>query len=799
MTWVNFAILGVGGGLVSVPIILHFMMQPKPKPLAFPAMRFLKKMQSTNRTQMRLRHFLLLLFRCLLIALAALALAGPSVATNDFGNWLTLGGIGLSGLLVGGVLALAFFRRQKNWLLLGVLGALFLGHLVYGGWAASQLLGSDSARLIGDDQAPVAALIVIDTSPRMDYRSENQTRLEKAQELARWLLTQFPLDSQVCVMATDGDTPFFSVDVPAADRRIETLEIEFSGNTIPATVNDGFDLLSKASQERKELYIITDMTEQSWAGENPNLLLKKLNKQEETSVYVLDVGIENPMNFSLGELTLAESEIMPGGQLSVNTSVQRVGPAEQRSVTMSIEKPTPPLPVIRDGAAVFPETTFAPQTVTKDIRENSSVDANFTFGQELAVGTYHGKVSIEGSDGLPVDDERFFTFRVSEKKQALIVHAEGVEPAVLEAILAPSSRPARFNVEVIEQAKLSNIESLKPFDSVYLLDPAPLGDANWARLEAYVRQGGGLGVFLGYNATQGVSAHPDFTSPAAQRLLTGRLDKHRFDDSDDLFLSPGELSHPIFQLIRLQPTNVLWNRFSIKKYWSIEPDESEETEPTQTLLSFGNREPAVRERAIGAGRVIVMTTPITEYGYVEGRDAWNRLFVLTNDPVPGFLLLRGITSYLAQSDVDSLNIEIGEVATFENDLREFPESYFAFSPQPEKPPTTVNANESKIRFKFTDRPGQYRLKEKFDGQGELLLRGFSVNVPPAATNLTRLQLDQLDSFLGADRYQLARERTELERQQGTQRRGQEFYPLIVLMIAVMMAVEYLMSNRFYAS
>ena len=54
----------------------------------------------------------------------------------------------------------------------------------YGGWSATKLLGSDSADLLGDSQAPVAALIVIDTSPRMQYRSENQTRLDVAKETA---------------------------------------------------------------------------------------------------------------------------------------------------------------------------------------------------------------------------------------------------------------------------------------------------------------------------------------------------------------------------------------------------------------------------------------------------------------------------------------------------------------------------------------------------------------------------------------------------------------------------------------
>ena len=111
--------------------------------------------------------------------LVAVALAGPSVASNEFGNWLTLGGIGFSGLIVAGVLAFALYGKSSKRLLVAILIVLLLGHLAYGGWAASKLLTSESTQLLGDAQAPVAALIVIDTSPRMEYVSENSTGLGK--------------------------------------------------------------------------------------------------------------------------------------------------------------------------------------------------------------------------------------------------------------------------------------------------------------------------------------------------------------------------------------------------------------------------------------------------------------------------------------------------------------------------------------------------------------------------------------------------------------------------------------------
>ena len=86
MTLLNGLILGLGGILLAIPIILHFLMQPKPKLMTFPALKFIQKKQIKNRRQMRVRHIVLLLLRCLLILAIAAALAGPTVAAGSFGT-----------------------------------------------------------------------------------------------------------------------------------------------------------------------------------------------------------------------------------------------------------------------------------------------------------------------------------------------------------------------------------------------------------------------------------------------------------------------------------------------------------------------------------------------------------------------------------------------------------------------------------------------------------------------------------------------------------------------------------------
>ena len=76
------AILIAGAALVGLPILLHLIMKQEPKRLTFPAFRFLTQKLKTNQRKLRLRHFILLALRMLLIALFCLALYQPTLLSE---------------------------------------------------------------------------------------------------------------------------------------------------------------------------------------------------------------------------------------------------------------------------------------------------------------------------------------------------------------------------------------------------------------------------------------------------------------------------------------------------------------------------------------------------------------------------------------------------------------------------------------------------------------------------------------------------------------------------------------------
>ena len=103
-----------------------------------------------------------------------------------------------------------------------------------------------------------------------------------------------------------------------------------------------------------------------------------------------------------------------------------------------------------------PGSYLAEQSATVEIRENSSAQVPFQFSESLPVGTYHGRIEIEGQDGLAIDDQRFFTIRVSPAWKILVVRPEGVSPQNLLSYDRSNGSPGVGNFDLRLQQSFAN-------------------------------------------------------------------------------------------------------------------------------------------------------------------------------------------------------------------------------------------------------------------------------------------------------------------------------------------------------
>ncbi len=781
MAFVNLSLV-LGTLLIGVPILLHLVMRQKPRKLVFPAIRFIQKRHESNRRTLRLRHWLLLLLRCLAIALAALALARPSVSSSLFGNWLAITALGAFLLLIGALLLAGLLTRQSRPLLLG-LG--IVGAAVLAGFLAMLVgtLREHDGSLIGDREAPVAAVMLIDSSPRMQYRHENLTRLEQTQEMADWMVRQLPADSRVAVLDSRAITPVFSIDLAAARKTIQRVSTAGAPRELQQLFKTALQLLAQSSLKRKEIYIFTDLAAAAWQVDDLASWQREWEQASEVALYLIDVGVEAPRNCALGDLQLSGETLPENSRLTVSTTISCVGPGGKRAIELYVEDVDPTLPLVRDGEVVLPPSRVAGRQEV-ELADNGSQTVDFVV-PGLALGTRHAEIRLVGPDALMVDNIRYLTVVVRPPWLVLVVAPNDVNTSAFVEAIAPyplrAANRAAYECLVIPVDEITN-HSLADFAAVVLLDPTPLASTAWEQLGTYVRDGGQLALMLGAQAGDGSS----FNVAEAAALMPGRLGRQYRVSGRDVYLAPHSYDHPILREFRSFASSVPWDQFPVFKYWHLQQLATE----TQVVLRYGNNQPALLERSVGRGTVLTMTTPITELQRPRGRQAWNEL--AGPDDWPRFILVNQLMQYLTQHEVGQYDFSTGQTVVLPNRSDEQPSRYLLFAPHGESQP--VQARDDKLTITMTEMPGTYRLKGDRDGP---VSRGFSVNLPLRASLLERTNKAELDKLLGADRYQLARDRELIERQQGRQRAGREFFPLLMVILALTLILEQLLANRFY--
>lgn len=710
MTFVHVSLLA-GSALVALPVLLHLLMRQRPRRFEFPALRFVRQRHETNRRQLRLRHLLLMLLRVAAIALLAFALARPSIRFS---------------------------------------GAL------------------------GSQESPVAAALVFDSSPHMEYRHENRTRLQVAQQFGARLLAQLPRESRVAVLDTRLAPAAFQVDRGSALAQIERLEITANSQPLPRVLEEALHLVGQSDLERKELYVFTDLSQAAWPAEAAARVKARLDELHGTGVYVIDVGAEKPVDDWLGELRLSAQVLSTRGDLDVETELRHSGGAEERAVQLFLlDRDRKP---VKRNEQIVKLSPGSPQEVRLRVGA-------------LEQGTHQGFLRIAGQDGLPSDDTRYFTVEMTKPWKLLVAAPRPAEQFALffvEAIAPSEFRKqgrSRFDCDVIDLARLASLEPklLAPYAAICLLDPTPLEPLAWRKLANYAADGHGVAVFLGRNARPIDS----FNEPDAQTLLAGKLVRQARRPDGELHLAPRDYQHPVLSPFARRAGMVPWAAFPVFRYWQLESSPG-----VQPIIRFSDDRPALVERPIQNGRAVTVTTPISDR---PSQDPWNLL--PAGEAWPFLIVVNQLMQYLAGAGDEQFNYFPGQAAVLRLDPLSKYSTYLVTTPQDLKLPLPADQQKHTLVFTATDHPGNYRVQAGGEASGVDL--GFSVNLSPEQTRLDRVGGDRLREFFGQSAFRLVRNQTQLDREVTSGRVGRELFPALILIVAMVLGLEQLVSNRFY--
>ena len=623
---------------------------------------------------------------------------------------------------------------------------------------------------LADGEGPVAAALVIDTAPRMALREANETRLERAAKLARVLLDKLPQGSKVAVLDTAGTTAAFSPSAAAAGARIDRLAAAAQAASIPAVIAEARRLLAGSELARKELYVFTDCSHGAWDNAAP----QPEPAAGEPPVLFIDVSAAHPRNFSIEALDLSGERISAGTSLAVTASAARAGPDASRAVAVEV--------LGRDGKYV--------RRAVKPVEWKAAGPVQVDFEVAgLEPGTRQGRVVIEGSDDLEADNVRSFTVEVGAAAKVIVAAPRPAArtAALLVQAIAPTSLAkagkARFEPEVIDVESLGTV-SWDAIQGIVLLDPPPLPPQTWESLERWVAGGRGLVIWLGPRAGNAER----FNTDASRRVLGGDLVRV-WRSPEGNYLAPAALDHPIMAAYRRVGDAVPWQDFPVSRHWEFKPAEAA-ADAAATVAAYRNGLPAVLDRRLGGGNVVVVTTPVSLSA--SDPDAWNTL-ATGFEPWP-FVILANETLLHAVDTSDDRNVLAGAPAVLHIDRRDMPAAIVS-TPAGDDFPAAVDQKRGTITVTTTQVPGNYTVRAGGDIGG--ITKGFSVNLPPPATDFSRLSDDALAAVLGPG-HRLAKSAEEIVRDVNRERVGSELYPWVIVLVALAMAADWIVANRFYA-
>ncbi len=184
-------------------------------------------------------------------------------------------------------------------------------------------LASGPAVPSSDQSAPVAAALSIDNGPSMAYRAANELRLDKAIKTATWVLDKLPVDSRVGVL-TGSRWVHCHLILRLPKRWVNLIEQRGAHVDLVARIRTALDLVLASELERKEIYVVTDLSSSSWSTAADDLKLALEQHAQEVLLQIIDIGDVDQANWRLGD-ALPEFQTVPeGGEITIEVSVERL-------------------------------------------------------------------------------------------------------------------------------------------------------------------------------------------------------------------------------------------------------------------------------------------------------------------------------------------------------------------------------------------------------------------------------------------------------------------------------------------
>ena len=605
--------------------------------------------------------------------------------------------------------------KVRQWLLLA-LRVLAIAVLIFA-LAKPFVLSSDG--LTADERLPTAVALVVDDSVAMTYDDYWERALDAVDDeidgLRHW-------DEVVLLTTGDSDSPVTSLTTEHGEIRdgADELESTYAGGDLAETLLKADDVLAGSDLPNRRITVISSGTDAA-VGSSRDIQLM-------SPVDVVDIGDrdDGPLdNTAVVDVDYTQRGSARDGQWTIDAVVANFGTDDRHQLPVELEI---------DGDTVAADTVDVPGG------ESATISFEHHLEQPRLVDA---AVVIADDAGLEADNRWHFAIQPRQRTRTLLVNGSpssipyNDELFFLSRALEPATRDG--GTISLSETTRDGLDSrnLDNYDVVVLANVSALSSELADQLHRFVDGGGGLFISVGDQIDE--DAYNQQLDGLLPRPLRGIKLLAERDDPDAPIkttrLGHPTRQHPVFESSRSSGSRALQS-VSVYSYMLLDPAPSDAN--SSVLLSYQDNAPALLERRVGQGRVLLFTSSID-------RD-W------TDFPVrSAFLpLVHRSLMHLARrasSDADDVH-GVGESIDF--DIGELVDDR-AIVHGPDGSRTVLTADERRASM-TPNRPGVYYVYADNEGDAHLIdSLTFSANVDRDISPLAAFPDDMVEGWAGERR------------------------------------------------
>ncbi len=610
--------------------------------------------------------------------------------------------------------------------------------------------------------AGVSAVIALDVSASMSQQTNDGPLFDAARRQALEIVKNFGEADEVALIAFGGaaeETIAFG-SASRIQEALNEIEVTDGSGSLNAATTHALELFKSASNFNRELYLITDLQ----ANSLPDTTLK-LAEQIDNSKGAFRIYLTDPSalhgNSSAGFDNVGITGVDFGGQLIEVGSEFTVGYSLQNYSTDNKQNLIASL-FIEDQRVAQSDFSLAPHEQKR-----------LTFNYRLShAGRTSARIEIS-SDDYAADNAYYFAFYVPELFNLLIVNNNAGGEFLRLALEPTRSGVRHWIVKQVNRANLAGL-ALDAYDAVALLGIDQLNRSESASLSRFVRKGGGVLFFPG----------PSLTADKFQGALAEFTGLQLSDDI--VFNPPGSGYYTLEELdyshAALAPFAGLhqeglpgYKFFSIPKF-GVSPG-------VKTLARFSGGHPALTERKLGRGKVIVFAGMLRP-------DMSN--FVTRSFFVPFAIRL----AEYAASDLSNYDYRryVGEATSVPLPKRASPnEALTLLTPDKQRIRIQPRANDGayEVNLPPFTKAGIYNLRSS-----SRVVERFAVNVNPREGDLQSIAPEQAQRILGIELETLP-VRDEVAGFLESQRTGKELWRMLLWLAVLALLIETVLSGDWF--